>query len=130
MRCTLDSMFKVGFGVDLNCLEGSSKQGSAFIKAFDDSNALVYWRYVDPLWKLKKFLNVGSEASLKKNVKLIDDFVNDLIRTKRKQLAVQQDSVSAKTILLFLQVVSFGNIQLVLVPSLTFQAFERTNLGI
>ncbi|GFY89995.1 cytochrome P450, family 704, subfamily A, polypeptide 2 [Actinidia rufa] len=92
MRCTLDSMFKVGFGVDLNCLEGSSKQGSAFIRAFDDSNALVYWRYVDPLWKLKRFLNVGSEASLKKNVKVIDDFVNDLIKRKRKQLAVQQDS--------------------------------------
>ncbi|PSS24190.1 Cytochrome P450 704C1 like [Actinidia chinensis var. chinensis] len=99
MRCTLDSMFKVGFGVDLNCLEGSSKQGSAFIRAFDDSNALVYWRYVDPLWKLKRFLNVGSEASLKKNVKVIDDFVNDLIKRKRKQLAVQQDSNDKEDIL-------------------------------
>ncbi|KAK9273722.1 hypothetical protein L1049_018532 [Liquidambar formosana] len=99
MRCTLDSIFKVGFGVDLNCLEGSSKEGSAFIKAFDDSNALVYWRYADPFWQLKRFLNIGSEASLKKNIKIIDDFVYQLIRTKRKQLALQQDCNEKEDIL-------------------------------
>ncbi|THG11612.1 hypothetical protein TEA_029476 [Camellia sinensis var. sinensis] len=99
MKCTLDSMFKVGFGVELNCLEGSSKEGSDFIKAFDDSNALVYWRYVDPFWKLKKFLNIGSEASLQKNVKLINNFTNNLIRTKRKQLEMQQDCNGKEDIL-------------------------------
>ncbi|GMP43038.1 hypothetical protein CsSME_00012561 [Camellia sinensis var. sinensis] len=99
MKCTLDSMFKVGFGVELNCLEGSSKDGSDFIKAFDDSNALVYWRYVDPFWKLKKFLNIGSEASLQKNVKLINNFTHNLIRTKRKQLEMQQDCSGKEDIL-------------------------------
>ena len=48
MRFPLDSIFKVVFRVELNCLEGSSKEGIAFMKAFDDSNALVYWRYVNP----------------------------------------------------------------------------------
>ncbi|KAJ6722787.1 CYTOCHROME P450 FAMILY 704 SUBFAMILY A POLYPEPTIDE 1 [Salix koriyanagi] len=90
MRCTLDSIFKVGFGVELNCLEGSSKEGTEFMKAFDDSNALVYWRYVDPLWKLKRYFNIGSEASLKKNIKIIDAFVTNLIRTKRKLLAEER----------------------------------------
>ena len=97
MRCALDSIFKVGFGVELNCLEGSSKEGSAFIKAFDESNALVYWRYVDPFWKLKRFFNLGSEASLRKNIKVIDDFVHQLIRSKRKLLEVKQDCVSSMT---------------------------------
>ncbi|KAL5572001.1 hypothetical protein UlMin_021598 [Ulmus minor] len=91
MRCTLDSIFKVGFGVELNCLEGSSKEGSDFMKAFDDSNALVYWRYVDPFWKWKRFLNIGCEATLKNNINLIDDFVNKLIRNKRKLLAKQSN---------------------------------------
>ena len=91
----MDSIFKIGFGVELNCLEGSSKEGSAFMKAYDDSNAIVYWRYVDPSWKLKRFLNIGSEATLKKNIILIDDFVHRLIRTRREQLAKQQDSVSS-----------------------------------
>uniref|UniRef100_A0A6N2N8H3 Cytochrome P450 n=1 Tax=Salix viminalis TaxID=40686 RepID=A0A6N2N8H3_SALVM len=60
------------------------------MQAFDDSNALVFWRYVDPLWKLKKYFNIGSEASLKKNIKIIDAFVTNLIRTKRKLLAEER----------------------------------------
>lgn len=99
MRCTLDSIFKVGFGVELNCLEGSSKEGRAFMKAFDESNALVYWRYVDPSWKLKRFLNLGSEAALKKNITIIDDFVHGLIKAKRKQLTAQRDCDDKEDIL-------------------------------
>ncbi|CAK8560971.1 unnamed protein product [Lathyrus sativus] len=92
MRCALDSIFKVGFGTELNCLEGSNKEGIEFMKAFDESNAIIYWRYVDPFWSLKKLLNLGGEAKLKNNVKLIDEFVNGVIKTKKKQLALQQDS--------------------------------------
>lgn len=97
MKCTLDSIFKVGFGVELQCLEGSSKEANVFMKAFDDSNAFVYRRYLDPFWKLKRVLNIGSEASLKKNVKIIDDFVHSLIKTKRELLSLQKDSVSSIT---------------------------------
>ena len=96
MRFPLDSIFKVVFGVELNCLEGSSKEGTAFMKAFDDSNALVYWRYVNPFWKLKRFFNIGSEATLKKKIKILDDFVHGVIRIKREWLEVKQDCVSFK----------------------------------
>ncbi|RXI06921.1 hypothetical protein DVH24_026057 [Malus domestica] len=58
MRCTLDSIFKVGFGIELHCLEGSSKEGTAFMKAFDESTALTYFRYIDPFWKLKRIFNL------------------------------------------------------------------------
>ncbi|KAI9084513.1 hypothetical protein K1719_033501 [Acacia pycnantha] len=96
MRCTLDSIFKVGFGVELNCLEGTSKEGIEFMRVFDESNALVYWRYVDPFWKMKRYLNIGSEASLKNNVKFIDRFVHRLISTKRHHLAKQQNHHNEK----------------------------------
>ena len=96
MRFPLDSIFKVVFGVELNCLEGSSKEGTAFMKAFEDSNALVYWRYVNPFWKLKRFFNIGSEATLKKKIKILDDFVHGVIRIKRERLEVKQDCVSFK----------------------------------
>ncbi|KAL2892371.1 hypothetical protein RDABS01_008280 [Bienertia sinuspersici] len=99
MRYTLDSIFKVGFGVDLNCLEGSSKEGLEFMKAFDDANELVFQRYLDLLWKLKRLLNISSEAKLKKNIKVIDNFVNGLITTKRKQLAEQEDNNAKEDIL-------------------------------
>lgn len=94
MRTGLDSIFKVGFGVDLNCLEGSSEEGAELMKAFDDANALIYWRYVDPLWKLKRYFNIGSEASLRKNIEIIDSFVYQLIRKKRDRLSERRDSVS------------------------------------
>ncbi|XP_076903371.1 cytochrome P450 704C1-like [Bidens hawaiensis] len=90
MQSALDSIFKVGFGVDLNCLDGSSKEGNAFIKAFDDSNAITYWRYVDPLWKIKRFLNIGCEAALKNNIRLIQKFVLNLISMRREQLETNQ----------------------------------------
>ncbi|KAI3507885.1 hypothetical protein L1887_22880 [Cichorium endivia] len=90
MRSGLDSIFKVGFGVDLDSLDGSNEEGNSFIDAFDDSNALTYWRYVDPFWKLKRFLNIGSEASLRKNIKLINEFVLKLISRRREQIETQQ----------------------------------------
>ncbi|KAF8044300.1 hypothetical protein BT93_A2325 [Corymbia citriodora subsp. variegata] len=86
MKSTLDSIFKVGFGVELNTLSGLDDSGNSFTKAFDDSNAIVYWRYVDILWKVKRFLNVGLEASLKQNLKTIDDFIFELIRLKKEQM--------------------------------------------
>ncbi|KAL7585091.1 hypothetical protein Lser_V15G42207 [Lactuca serriola] len=90
MRSGLDSIFKVGFGVDLDCLEGSTEEGNSFIDAFDDANALTYRRYIDPLWKIKRFLNIGREASLKKKIKLINDFVLKLISRRREQLQTQK----------------------------------------
>ncbi|GAA0162987.1 oxygenase [Lithospermum erythrorhizon] len=99
MKGSLDSIFKVGFGVDLNCLEGSSQKGVEFIKAFDDSNELTYWRYVDPFWKLKKYLNIGCEASLKKNIGVMHNFVDEFIQNKRNQLEMQQESNDKEDIL-------------------------------
>ncbi|KAK9910699.1 hypothetical protein M0R45_034650 [Rubus argutus] len=99
MRCTFDSIFKVGFGIELNCLEGSSKEGLAFMKAFDESTAMTYWRYVDPFWKLKRFLNIGSEATLRNYVKVIHDFVHQLIRRKRTLLASRKDNNDKEDIL-------------------------------
>ncbi|OMO80509.1 Cytochrome P450 [Corchorus olitorius] len=91
MKCTLDSIVKVGFGIDLNCMDGSNEESNSFMKAFDDSNELTYWRYVDPFWKLKRALNIGSEYALKKNIKIIDNFVHNVIKTKRNLLALERD---------------------------------------
>ncbi|KAK6926329.1 Cytochrome P450 [Dillenia turbinata] len=89
MKTTLDSMFKVGFGVDLNTLSGSSEFGNRFTKAFDDSNFIVFWRFVDVFWKVKRFLNIGLEASLKRNIKVIDSFIFELIKIKREQMKIE-----------------------------------------
>lgn len=91
MKYSLESIFKVGFGADLNCMEGSNRVGSAFIKAFDDATSLIYWRYIDPTWKVQRLLNIGFEASLAKNVKYLNEFVQEVIIKKREQMEMQQN---------------------------------------
>ncbi|CAN1236637.1 Cytochrome P450 704C1 [Linum grandiflorum] len=82
MKSTLDSIFKVAFGVELDSMCGSNEEGTKFSKAFDDASSLTLWRYVDPFWKVKKLFNIGSEAALNKTVKIVDDFVYKLINNK------------------------------------------------
>ncbi|KAM1175175.1 hypothetical protein ACFX19_028204 [Malus domestica] len=92
MKSTLDSIFKVAFGTELDNMCGSSQEGRSFGDAFDNSSALSLWRYVDVFWRIKKFLNLGSEAALRKNIKIIDEFVFKLIHTKIEQMQKNDNS--------------------------------------
>ncbi|KAH7863137.1 hypothetical protein Vadar_013771 [Vaccinium darrowii] len=97
MKSTLDSIFKVAFGVELDSMCGSSEEGTKFSTAFDDSSAVTLRRYVDVFWNIKKAVNIGAEAELKKNIKVLDDFVYKLIRSKAKQMdKLPNDDSSAK----------------------------------
>lgn len=93
MKATLDSIFKVGFGTELDTLSGSNEEGVRFAETLDDSSALTFNRYVDVFWKVKKLLNIGSEALLKEKNKVMDDFVYKLIQSKKEQISGQPDSV-------------------------------------
>ncbi|KAF5952938.1 hypothetical protein HYC85_010882 [Camellia sinensis] len=96
MRSTLDSIFKVGFGVELDSMCGTSEEGTIFTNAFDDSSAITLFRFVDVLWKIKKALSLGAEGQLKKNVKIINDFVYKLIQSKAEQMKKSPNEFSAK----------------------------------
>nr|KAJ0218779.1 hypothetical protein LSAT_V11C300154710 [Lactuca sativa] len=96
MKATLDSIFKVAFGIDLDSMCGSSEEGVRFSNAFDESSAMTLKRYVDITWKIKKFFNIGSEAKLKESVKVVDEFVYKLIKTKTEQMHKNQDDFSWK----------------------------------
>ncbi|MFS7926272.1 putative abieta-7,13-dien-18-ol hydroxylase [Helianthus anomalus] len=90
MKLTMDSIFKVGFGIELDNL-GGNEEGVRFSLAFDDANNLTYKRFVDPTWKIKKFFNIGLEAELKRNLKIIDDFVYKVIQLKIEQMQMSKD---------------------------------------
>ena len=95
MRSTLDSIFKVGFGVNLGVLSGSSEEGAAFAKAFDDASEQVLRRFLDPFWKAKRFLNFSSEAAMKRSLRTINDFVYAVVDRKIEQMGRdQQEFVS------------------------------------
>lgn len=94
------SLFEVGLGIDLNHMEKLSDEGTIFAKAFDDANELVFTRFFYPvIWELQRFLNIGSEAVFKKNVKIVDNFVYNVINTKRELLAMNPDCVSPSYII-------------------------------
>lgn len=102
MKTTMDSIFKVGFGFELNTLSGSDESSIQFGKAFDEANSLVYHRYVDIFWQLKRYLDIGSEAKLKRSIQLINDFVTQLIHQKREQMKNGRDYVRATKLYLYL----------------------------
>ncbi|KAD4178079.1 hypothetical protein E3N88_26670 [Mikania micrantha] len=73
MKTTLDSILKIAFGSDVDSMCGSSEEVVRFSNAFDDAR---------------------SEAKLKENVKVIDDFVYKLIKTKTQEMQKGQDEFS------------------------------------
>lgn len=95
MKSTLDSIFKVGFGIELDSIYGSH-EGTRFANAFDDCSTLILWRHVDITWTVKKYLNIGCEATLRKNLQVIDDFIYKLIRIKIEKVSnsAEYDGVS------------------------------------
>ncbi|KAL6580489.1 hypothetical protein OROMI_008513 [Orobanche minor] len=86
MKSALDSVFKIVLGVDIDSMRGT-KEGSHFSKAFDEASEMTCYRYVDICWKIKKILNIGSEARLNKCIKVIDAFVYKIIESKMEQMS-------------------------------------------
>jgi cytochrome P450 len=75
MKSTLDSIFKVAFGTELDSMCGTNEEGKNFANAFDSASASTLYRYVDVFWKIKKFLNIGSEAKLRNDTEILDEFL-------------------------------------------------------
>ncbi|URE06183.1 cytochrome P450 [Musa troglodytarum] len=84
-------------GVELG---GSDHAGSEFAKAFDASGEIITLRYINVFWKIMRFLNIGSEATLKKKIKVVDDFVYKLIHLRIQQISsTANDSTKNEDIL-------------------------------
>ncbi|KAK6936365.1 Cytochrome P450 [Dillenia turbinata] len=70
-----DNVTKIILGVELDSMCGTNEEGNRFSDCFDEASAIILYRYVSVFWKIKKFLNIGSEAKLKKCVKVVDEYV-------------------------------------------------------
>ncbi|XP_009789882.1 cytochrome P450 94C1-like [Nicotiana tabacum] len=85
-RFSFDNICRFSFGLDPKCLE-SSLPISEFAISFDLASKLSAERAMttSPIaWKIKRFLNIGSERKLKKAIKLINILAQEVIRQKRK----------------------------------------------
>ncbi|THU69827.1 hypothetical protein C4D60_Mb08t18510 [Musa balbisiana] len=85
MRMTLDSIGKVGFGVEIGTLAADLPE-NAFAQAFDDANIIVTNRFIDPFWRIKRLLRVQGEARLQRSIKVLDEFTYDIIRRRKAKI--------------------------------------------
>lgn len=78
-RFTIDTFAEIGFGLDLGSME--APQDHPFAAAFDSAQRILIYRFVRPewFWKTQRWLNVGMEGELKRNISVIHDTVVDII---------------------------------------------------
>ncbi|XVE68539.1 hypothetical protein DITRI_Ditri09bG0075900 [Diplodiscus trichospermus] len=84
-RFAFDNICKLAFNLDPGCLGGDGTSDSEFMRAFEEAATLSSGRfmYAFPfLWKLKKILDMGSERSLKKSIKIVHEFADNIIKTR------------------------------------------------
>ncbi|XP_078166376.1 cytochrome P450 CYP94D108-like [Carex rostrata] len=103
-RFTMNNSFRVITGEDLACLteEGCSGTSSVkdFMSAFSDAQDLSATRMLVPfehMWRIKKFLNIGTEKRLKKTLSVVHGYTMNIIRPrmlKRMELDGRQDMLS------------------------------------
>ncbi|PRQ59914.1 putative abieta-7,13-dien-18-ol hydroxylase [Rosa chinensis] len=72
MRSSLDSIIKILLDIELDTMCGTNEEGIRFSNAFDEANEITLYRYVDSFWKVKRFLNIRSEAVLRNNIKVVE----------------------------------------------------------
>ncbi|KAL5746162.1 hypothetical protein ACOSP7_027308 [Xanthoceras sorbifolium] len=92
VKATLDSTFKVIVGVELDVMCGTFEEGTHFSEAFDAARSLISYRAVDVFWKIKRYLNIGSEALLRKRIKVVDEFVYKIINSKIERVQNSHDA--------------------------------------
>ncbi|KAL0692236.1 hypothetical protein Bca4012_059416 [Brassica carinata] len=100
LRLTFDNVCMIAFGVDPGCL-GPNQPVIPFAKAFEDATEAAVCRFVMPtyVWKLMKCFNLGTEKMLKESIKGVDDFADEVIRTRKKELSLEGESTKRTDLL-------------------------------
>ncbi|KAL4164201.1 hypothetical protein KRP22_004821 [Phytophthora ramorum] len=92
-RFTLDAFGEIAFGFNMSTL--TLQHEHPFERAFVDAQHITAARLVVPTWywKLKRWLNVGSEKNLREALTTVDQFVMDVIsKTMDKRNAPPNDA--------------------------------------
>lgn len=90
LRLTFDNICGLAFGKDpQTCAPGLPENG--FASAFDRATEASLQRFILPeiLWKAKKWLRLGMEVSLSRSLGHIDEYLSDVITTRKLELTSQ-----------------------------------------
>ncbi|KAG6773682.1 hypothetical protein POTOM_020995 [Populus tomentosa] len=97
LRLTFDNVCMIAFGVDPGCLRPGLPD-IPFARAFEDATEATLLRFITPtcIWKAMRYLDLGSEKKLKRSIKDVDDFAEEVIRTRKKELSIQSEDDKKK----------------------------------
>lgn len=86
-RFSFDNICRVAFGVDPGCLH-PSLPATRIAEAFDSATEISFGRFLsiapEVMMGIKRLLNVGSERRLRKALRVVDEFVEDVIRSRKE----------------------------------------------
>ncbi|XXG60356.1 hypothetical protein AAC387_Pa04g2283 [Persea americana] len=93
LRLTFDNVCMIAFGVDPGCLSLGLPE-IPFARAFEEATEATTMRFLMPtiMWRTMRFLNVGVEKKLKESIKGVDQFANEVIHTRKKELSLESDN--------------------------------------
>ncbi|XP_044491977.1 cytochrome P450 86B1-like [Mangifera indica] len=92
LRLTFDNVCMIAFGVDPGFLSPGLPE-IPFAKAFEDATEATMCRFVTPtcIWKIMRYLDLGTERKLKQSIKCVDEFAEEVIRRRKKELSSSND---------------------------------------
>ncbi|XP_015877980.3 cytochrome P450 704C1-like [Ziziphus jujuba] len=96
MKSSLETVFKVVLGVEVDSIFGTDEEAARFSNAFDEASEIILGRYIDFFWKIKRYFNIGSEAVLRKSIEVVDQFVQKVIQTKIDEVHNSADDLTKK----------------------------------
>ncbi|PIN22009.1 Cytochrome P450 CYP4/CYP19/CYP26 subfamily [Handroanthus impetiginosus] len=101
LRLTFDNVCMIAFGVDPGCLRPGLPE-IPFARAFEAATEATIMRFVTPtlVWKMLRYLKVGSEGRLKESIKGVDNFAQEVIRARKEELSSDVNSNSRRSDLL------------------------------
>eukprot|EP01060_Flectonema_neradi_P006996 TRINITY_DN1483_c0_g1_i3.p1 TRINITY_DN1483_c0_g1~~TRINITY_DN1483_c0_g1_i3.p1 ORF type:complete len:485 (+),score=102.00 TRINITY_DN1483_c0_g1_i3:82-1536(+) len=95
MYCyTFDSINEIAFGRAVDSLGGNEKD-LLFQKSFDASQSICTTRFVNPFWKIHRLLNIKTEKELLNHLKIIDDYLHEVIDEKMKDRESNEQNLVA-----------------------------------
>jgi cytochrome P450 len=98
-RFTFDTICKLAFGVDPECLH-ISLPAVEFAHAFDTATKISSSRFhtYPFIWRTLRALNVGSERKLREAIHQIDEFAMSVIHKRKQQMQQQVAETAASAI--------------------------------
>ncbi|XP_077231315.1 cytochrome P450 86B1-like [Tasmannia lanceolata] len=104
LRLTFDNVCMIAFGVDPSCL-GQGLPVIPFARSFEDAMEVSIMRFVKPIniWKLMRFLNVGSERKLKRSIATVHKFVDDVICKRKEELTLDSKKPRSDLLTVFMR---------------------------